>query len=102
MGITDVLLSSLFVAVYVFRFVAHAKLTELIAEFLIGFLDTILRVFFWTINFQTAYLVRVYRLLQRADEAQRELDRIDREWHLARQQMEELIQRRDRLLQRAP
>jgi hypothetical protein len=82
MGLTDILLSSSFFAVYIFRYVAHTKLTELVAEFLIGLLDTVLRIFFWLLRIHVVQRARLYALRR----AQEEIEVIGR--HLERHQRE--------------
>ena len=77
MGFTDILLSSLLIAVYIFIYVARAKLTELIAEFLIGFLDTVLDIFFTAIHIHVLCRVRLYTI-RRIQEVVEEIAEIDR------------------------
>lgn len=105
MGLTDLLLSSLLVAVYIFRYVAHAKLTELISELAIDSVDIVLRICFRVVDIQTANQVRIYLRLQREDEhrrsrqevqqAQQELERGRREERRLLQALEELEQGQD-------
>ena len=52
---------------------AHTKLIELVAEFLIGFLDTGLCIFFWLLRIHVVQRARLYALRR----AQEEIEVID-------------------------